>query len=492
MSQYSAAYLSGLVSELCKSNNESECVEFKENNCNPEEIGEYLSALANAAALAGKVNGYLLWGIEDGSHEIVGTVFDPSIAKIGNEELESWLLRSLMPKIQFRFHDITLDDKRVVVLEIASASRSPVQFKGVEFIRVGSYKRKLKDFPEKERALWRRFDEVPFEHGVAAERQTTDDVLRLLDYTTYFDLLSLPLPGSQEGILLALAEERLVARCSAGGWDITNLGACLFAKKLDDFSGVARKAMRVIVYKGNSRIETLKEQVGTKGYASGFKGLITYINGLLPANEILAQALRKAVPMYPEIAVRELVANALVHQDFAVTGTGPMVEIFEDRMEITNPGVPLVATERFLDTPPRSRNEMLASLMRRFGVCEERGSGIDKVVFETELYQLPAPVFEVTGESTRAVLFAHRTLTKMDRDDRIRACYLHACLKHVNREFLTNATVRQRFGIEQHNNATASRLIKEAVEAIQIVPHDVDAGPKFMKYVPWWATPAAS
>ena len=164
-----------------------------------------------------------------------------------------------------------------------------------------------------------------------------------------------------------------------------------------------------------------------------------------------------------------------------------MVEIFNDRMEISNPGAPLVATERFLDTPPKSRNETLASLMRRMGICEERGSGVDKVVFETEVYQLPAPMFEASGETTRAVLFAHRPLTKMDKEDRVRACYLHACLKYVNREYLTNSSVRDRFGIEPQNIAAASRLIKEAVEAGAIAPYEATAAPKLMKYIPWWA-----
>src|SRR5690242_18673483 len=115
----------------------------------------------------------------------------------------------------------------------------------------------------------------------------------------------------------------------------------LFAKRLDDFQSLRRKAVRVVQYQGNNRIKTLKEQVGTKGYAAGFEGLITYINGLLPSNEVIKQALRKTVPTFPELAVRELVANALIHQDLFVTGTGPMVEIFEDRIEISNPGTPL-------------------------------------------------------------------------------------------------------------------------------------------------------
>lgn len=220
-----------------------------------------------------------------------------------------------------------------------------------------------------------------------------------------------------------------------------------------------------------------------------FEGLISFINGLLPSNEVVEQALRKTVPMFAELAVRELVANALIHQDLFVTGTGPMVEIFDDRIEITNPGSPLVDTNRFVDTPPKSRNELLASLMRRIGICEERGSGWDKVVSETEFYQLPAPLPESGEDYTRVVLFAPRPLSKMDKADRIRSVYLHACLRYVNRDYLTNTSVRERFGVEPQNIAAASRLIRDAVEAGFIVPYDANAAPKIMKYVPVWAAP---
>lgn len=480
-------FLIGLVQELCKLQLETEWLEFKENYANTEEIGEYLSAMSNSAALCGKAFAYLVWGVRADTHEIVGTDFSPSRLKIGNEELESWLLHLLSPKIHFYFHEFDMDGKRLVLLEIARAFRHPVRFQGQEFIRIGSYKKKLKDFPEKEKELWRVFDQVPFEDLVAAENISGEEVVRLLHYPDYFDLLKLPLPESRDNVLQALKADELVRRTDSGNWDVTNLGAILFAKKLSDFRSLRRKAVRVILYKGNSRVETIREQEGTRGYASGFKGLIDFINASIPSNEIIGRALRKTVPMFPELAVRELVANALIHQDFFVTGSGPMVEIFEDRMEISNPGIPLVETNRFLDSPPRSRNEALASFMRRIGVCEERGSGVDKAVFQTEVFQLPAPAFEVVGESTRSVLFAHRPLTKMDKNDRIRACYLHACLKYVNREYLTNTSVRERFGIEPQNIAAASRLIKEAVEAGVIVPHDIDAAPKLMKYAPCWA-----
>ena len=480
-------YLVSLVHELRKLPGETGWVELKLNNADPQDIGEYLSALANSAALEGKSSAYMVWGIDDATHDVLGTTFVPNERKVGNEELENWLLHLLEPRINFRFHCIEIEGKPIVLLEIGRAFRHPVRFKGQEFIRVSSYKKKLKDFPEKERELWRIFDQTPFEDMIAAENVSEDEVLRLLDHNAYFELLGLPAPQRHDAILEVLRNDGMIKASEGGKWNITNLGAILFARRLQEFRALRRKVVRVIVYKGNSRVQTEREQEGSKGYAVGFEGLIEFVNALLPSNEVIEAAIRKSVPMYPELAVRELVANALIHQDLLATGSGPMIEIFDDRMEVSNPGAPLVETERFLDCPPRSRNEALASFMRRVGICEERGSGVDKVVFQTEIYQLPAPIFEQAGDNTRAILLSPRPLTRMDKVDRIRACYLHACLKYVNRDFLTNPSIRERFGIEPDNISMASRYIREAVKAGAIVPYDADAARKMMKYVPHWA-----
>ncbi len=481
-------YLLGLVRELCKLPHETDWVEFKLNQDSPQEIGEYISALANAATLHGKAQAYLLWGVENGTHVIAGTHFSPASAKKGNEPLETWLLRLLSPRIDFRFHAVIADGRCVVLLEIDPAARQPVAFGGTEFIRVGTTKRKLKDYPEKERALWRVFDRVSFEDGTAAERLTGENVLTKLDYPAYFDLLDMPVPDGHAAILDVLQQDRLIVPGAAGGFDITNLGAMLLARNLGEFRSLQRKAVRVIEYRGSGRTDTLKEREGFGGYAAGFEALIGYINARLPESETIGQALRQTVPAFPEIAVRELVANALIHQDFLATGTAPMVEIFPGRIEITNPGEPLVDTQRFLDSPPRSRNEVLASLMRRFRICEERGSGIDKVVSEIERHQLPAPLFETPPNFTRVVLYAHKALADMDKSERERACYLHACLKYVQRGSMTNTSIRERFGIDEKNRAMASRLIREAVEAGLVSSRLPEASPKYREYVPFWAS----
>lgn len=480
-------YLISLVHELRTQPNETGWLEFKHNNDKPELLGEYISALANSAALLGKPYAYMLWGIDDKSQAIVGTTFNPAQSKVGNEELENWLLRQLEPKLNFSFHPVTIEEQTVILLKIDAAYRHPVKFQGREFIRIGSYKKNLKDFPEKERELWRTLDTTPFERLVAKEKCTSDEVLKLLDYPSYFDLINHPLPDGRTAILEALAADKLIEAIGGGYWNISNLGAVLLAKQLSDFDRLQRKAVRVIVYKGIGRLETLREKPGIKGYAVGFEGLISFINGLLPVNEVIGQALRKAVQIYPELAIRELVANALIHQDLSISGSGPMIEIFDDRMEITNPGLPLVDTKRLLDSPPRSRNEALAALMRRMGICEERGSGVDKVVAQTEFYQLPAPAFEVTENSTRSTLFAPKTLTLMDKADRMRAVYWHACLLYVQGEFMTNSTVRERFGIDIKNSSQASRLIKDALDEQLIRLRDPDAAPKARSYLPFWA-----
>ena len=234
---------------------------------------------------------------------------------------------------------------------------------------------------EKAKAVVAQLKEMKLKEAAKKVEDSVEETL------TYFELLSMDLPSEKQGILDALQADGMITKNEAGNYNITNLGAILFAKRLADFPSLERKAIRVIKYSGNNRMTSAKEQIGGKGYANGFEGLIGYINGLLPVNEIMGAALRKDVPMYPELAVRELVANAIIHQNFFLQGTSPMVEIFDDRMEITNPGIPLIEKERFVDHPPVSRNEKLASFMRRIGVCEERGSGYDKVVFQTESYQ---------------------------------------------------------------------------------------------------------
>jgi len=271
-----------LIRELAKLPKETEWVEFKRNKAEHMEIGANLSALSNVAALLGKPRGYIIWGIDDKTHDIVGTTFQPHQAKKGNEELENWLLRLLNPTIDFRIYEVDIEGRRVVMFEVPPATNRPIRFHGTEYIRVGSYTKNLRDFPEKERALWRVFDQVPFEKGVAKSGVTSDEVLLLINYPKYFNMMNQPLPDNRESILKRMASEGIIFPEIGDHYSISNVGAILFAPNLEPFERLARKALRVIIYKGNNRVETIKEQRGGKGYAVGFEGAISYINDQLP------------------------------------------------------------------------------------------------------------------------------------------------------------------------------------------------------------------
>lgn len=475
-----------LLDYLRAANRESEWVEFKMNDDDPEQIGEYISALANSATLVGKRFGYIVWGVSNITHDIVGTTVRLHEKKVGNEEVESWLMRLISPRVNFRFLEGEVDGGYVSLLEIPAASHTPVRFKDHEFVRVGSYKKKLRDFPEKERELWRILEKSAWETETAVAHVAPPDVLTLIDYPAYFELTKTPLPETRSSILSTLAEDGLIEKDQAA-FNVLNLGAILFARDLSKISHVGRKAVRLVIYEGRDRTATRREQPGQMGYASGFGRLVGYLNDLLPANEQIKQAYRTEVRVYPEIAIRELIANALIHQDFRITGTGPLIEVFSDRIEIGNPGEPLIDTKRFLDAPPRSRNEKLAALMRRMNICEERGTGIDKVVMAAEMFQLPAPRFDVTMQHTKATLFAPRKMSDMDREDRIRACYQHACLRYVSNDLMTNTSLRVRLGIADENYSIASRVIADTIDAKLIKKRDPDSkSKKHAKYVPYW------
>ena len=279
-----------------------------------------------------------------------------------------------------------------------------------------------------------------------------------------------------------MAQHGLVKKVFDNSYDITNLGAILFAKNLNDFPTIKRKSVRVVTYKGNAKVNRLKEQEVLLGYAIAFESLLDYINDKLPHNEVISKSLRRDVKMYPEKAIREFVANALIHQDLTISGAGPMVEIFENRIEITNTGEPLIDTDRFIDHPPWSRNEDMASFMRQIGVCEEGGTGVDRALVEIALYQLPAPKFEKYENFTKVTLYAHKSLRDMTTDDKVRACFQHCVLKYVEHSRMTNATLRERLGIGEKNYPAASAIIKSTMQKKLIKESE-----KPKEYVPAWA-----
>lgn len=476
-----------LVQELIKYQNETPWIEFKHNNYDPKMIGQDISALANSAALYEKSCSYMVWGIDDKTHEIIGTNKNLQTLKKGEQELENWLRGLLSKNADFDFSTVEVNNKTVGVLIIYSATNQTVMFEKVDYIRVGSYTKRLNDYPEIQAKLWDKLRSSKFEERRTKTNLNLSEALSLLDYNAYFDNTDIPQPQDSQSIAHYLIQEDILQKQDNGLYAITNLGAILFAKKLSVFSKLTRKAIRVVQYSDSSRLNMVKEEIIEKGYVVGFESLMKYVEALIPTKEVIIGAKREKKSAYPMLAIRESVANALIHQDFAVTGAGPIVEIFDSRIEVTNPGLPLVDIRRIIDNPPKSRNEKLAALMRRLGMCEELGTGWDKIAISCELLQLPAPKINLYSDSTKVSLFSEKTYSNISPEDRMWACYLHACIKHVQGEYLTNSSLRERFGLKSSSSGSISRLIRDTVEMGLIKPLEPDTAPRYMKYLPIWA-----
>lgn len=476
-----------LVKRLCQLPSETTWVEFKHNKYEPEMIGEDISALANGAALAEKDQAYMLWGIDDATHEILGTTLNLQTLKKGNEEIEAWLRRLLSNNAVFQFNQIVVEGKTVGVLSIQKAVKTPVTFQKVPYIRSGSTTKKLADIVSLQEKLWARLSQSKFETLAAISDLSLDEALKTINYTKYFDALGITIPSGNENVAHYLIEDSLLKKQDNGLYSLTNLAMLLFAKKLSDCPALRNRAIRVVAYDGVNRLSIKKNTPPfDEGYAICMENVIKYIDAFLPGREVI-DTIRHTESAYPIPALREALANACIHQELSISGSSILVEIFSDRIEITNPGTPLVNAERIIDNPPRSRNEALSSLMRRMRMCEELGSGWDRIILCCEFMQLPAPRINIYEDSTKVTFFEKIKYTNMSEEDRLWSCYMHACIMYIQSSYLTNTSLRDRFGMPESSSGSISRLIKLAVEKKLIKPFDSSTAPRYMKYIPIWA-----
>lgn len=429
-------------------------------------------------ALANEGGGILLLGIADKPpRQVVGT-------QAFNDPVK--MAEKLFQAVGFRvdIEEVAHPDGRIVVFHIPSRPRGTAyHLDGAYLMRSGEELVPMSE--DRLRAIFAEGQpdwlEEPSLRGLSPQQ-----VIDLLDTQAFFTLMQRSYPTRQETVLDQLRGERLIDP-SPDGFAIRRMGAVLLARRLPDFPDVARKAARVVVYSANSKVKTKLDQTWESGYAAGFQALVAFVMAQLPQNEIVEEAIRRKVKLLPEIVIRELVANALIHQDFTQGGTSIMIEVYPNRVEITNPGEPLVPVERFIDGY-QSRNERLADLMRRMHICEEKSSGIDQVIEAAETYQLPAPRFLVELRRTNVVIHGHKPFEDMDREARIRACYQHCVLRYVLRENMTNQSLRNRFKLPTSKSATISQVIAATIEA-GLIKADEEAGTsrRQARYLPHWA-----
>ena len=472
--------------ELYHLNGESEISEFKVNNSRPQTLGDNLVALANSAALNEVDYAYLIFGVNDRG-QVVGTQFDHRKPHKG-QDLKIWLSTQIRPAVHFTVQTLMVDGKKVVVFTIHPATKQPARFKGKESIRVGASTRDLSQYPDKEAILWQKLGGRQFETSLTGQRSNLDDILQILDTQAFYKRKDMtPIVSNRTAVADNLVASQLIRR-DRGQYAVTSLGALLLAKDLSQFAGLERKLPRLIVYKGKNRVQSATERNYQSGLVTSLPELLHDISQILPKKEVFNQAVREELTIYPEQALRELVINAIIHQDLSVTGSGPLIDVFEGRVEISNPGSPLISTKKFIGFPPRSRNERLAKEMRLLNFCEERGTGVAKAMALCEVYQLPAPQFRSDENYTITTVFGPKDFSELNRTDRPWMAYMHAVLKSVSQETMTNQSLRKCFGLKQAEYPRVSKVIKEAIAEGLIKPADPQRTTgRYVQYIPYWA-----
>lgn len=359
------------------------------------------------------------------------------------------------------------------------------EYDRVAYIRVGTNRRPLKEFPSLEKELWSKVLSYDFENAIVRSRRSIEEVKRLLNLDAFLSMRQYNVAVPPDKLLDEAINVGLLKDNRDGTYDITNLGALLYANSLSDFPRLSSKNVRIIKYRGTSRLESVNEYRSEGGYAVSFDALLWIIRDwTADGEEVGDDGLRKKTYPYPPIMIRELFVNMLIHQDLLSDMIHPMVEIFDDRIEFTNAGVPLIPVERFIDYPPQTRNHHLAEETFKIGISESRGSGWDKVAIEAGDNGFPAPRPDVTSSTTRVIVSKKRNLSEMTNEERMWTLYIHACLLWTNKKFVTNTSVRELFNIPNDNLSMASNLLSQAQKSHLIRVFDPEAGPKSRKYVP--------
>lgn len=460
-------------------------MDWKESiSSNSNKFAQHLSAFANNPG-----GGFIVFGINDKTCQVTGVNRDQANKIV--EQLSSVGRDSLEPSIAIDHSIEEFQGFPILIIYIKESSIKPVYLKNKSiedsFIRSGGCTRKASR--HEIGGLMLNSKTPNFEELHATKLLNETQVLSLLSYRELFDLLKKPVPSSVPEIIYVLKNERILVE-ENDGFYITKFGALAAALNLNDFDSLSRKAIRVVRYKGLNKAETIREFPGSKGYAIGFEGLITFVKQMLPGSEIIKSAFRAEQSVFPEIALRELFANALIHQDFTIKGAGPLIEIFDDRLTITNPGklLPSKQLDRIIGTTPESRNEILASSFRRFGICEERGSGFTKIIAAIELFGLPPLKVEELENAFRATMYMPKSFAKLSELERIEACYQHSIIQYLSSGAMNNTSLRERFKMSERQRPQVSLVIKNTLAAGKIKLNDPDNNStKFVEYIPYWA-----
>lgn len=446
-----------------------------------ERLAQHISAFANQTG-----GGTFAFGVNNDA-----SLFTPSrvqaeeiIKKIGNIARNN-----LNISIRIEHASVDMDGHGILLVHVPEQKDKPVYLRGMTIY--DSYYRSAGQTHKMSRpqvhAMLADTEGLTFEDRTATSGITAEKVMTLLDFAQFYKLVKKPVPSGIDHIVEGM-EAYGFCRKEEGAWSVTNLGAVLLARDLKDFLSLAFKNIVVRQYKGNNNLHLSSETFFHEGYALSLDKIVAHIMSLLEKTELIRTSFRENKYPYPEVSIRELVANALIHQNFDIQGMTLSIEIFGNRLTITNPGVPLIDTNRFIDMPPKSRNEKVAQSMFLFNLCEKRGSGMDRAVAGVEEMRLPPIKIERGEDFTRITLYPERKYLDMSKTEKIQACYQHACLLFEDGTKMTNLSLRERLSIGKNNSAVASRIINDTINTGLIKLADESSGSKrYSAYIPYYA-----
>lgn len=354
-----------LFKELISYTYEKEWLEFKENWYDRKGIGEYISALSNSAAIKGTSFAYLIWGISDDGHNVVGTSFDYDKEEKG-ENLKHYISRNLNPSINYEFEEFTYEGKRVVVLTIPCARLVPTEFDKERFIRIGSSKEALRKYPHIEAVLWEKLKEV---QDSIVNRESPNQNLSFSKLLIYYSAKGLPL---KEGTF----KEEL--SFYVPGTRKFNILAFLMA----DENNIT---MRVSVFSGTRKSDNLYSvrEFGNQCLLYTIDQVLDYCDviNVIQADESNRIVERKDVPLFDAKAFREAVLNAFIHNDWLGLNA-PMISVFSDRIDILSYGtIPEGQTlEGFFEGKSLPRCRELSDIFLQLRISERSGRGVNKIV----------------------------------------------------------------------------------------------------------------
>lgn len=388
--------LRALLDELRDLPKETEWVEFKFNYAEPQEIGEYISALSNGACLHNQQFGYLIFGIEDETHEVKGTSFKPRQTKIGNEELENWLIRLLDPRIDFRIYEFSYDNLPVVIFEIDAARNIPVKFSGEAFIRVGSYKKKLKDYPEKERRIWQKKTVEDWSTQICQKASIVDlspeAILKARkEYKQKHPHLAQDIDAWDDIVFLNKARLTIQGQ-------ITNSAVILLGKEESVHFLSPSVAEISWILKDEHGVEKDYAHFGPP-FILNIEKVFAKIRNITIRHLPDGSLFPKEITQYDPWVIREALHNCVAHQDYKLKGRVNIVESPEGLI-FSNVGsfMPGSIEQVIRQNAPSEiyRNPFLTRAMVAFNMIDTIGSGIKRMFLTQKNRFFPMPDFDLS------------------------------------------------------------------------------------------------